>query len=318
VELFCLQRLSLRCSFPILPFTSPMRKALLVVLSHLVASATGLVQTKPKQNLTKQSPTGLVQPKQKGVKHNLSKQAPTGLVQPKQKGVKQNSSKAKGSKESFKVVFDTTCSDCQHWIQHQFKPLWNDTAARNAIVKAFDLEFLAVSVTKHKQGFRLSNILNCAHHELELPVFLESLFCWEPKVFGWAPIPGSGEFEETTVDEEDLMNQCMPAAVKACASDYDKMNVVIDELNAALPAEGNEVPWLIVGSDTFSSMGNGSAIYNLAGFLQSRHVNSSAIQKAAKAAKAGFVQNERSRDGPSVCSHPWIAQNKPAAIPIHF
>lgn len=165
-------------------------------------------------------------------------------------------------KTPFNVVLDTTCSDCQHWVSDQFKPLWNEEDFQQVILQNFDLKFLAHSVTRHTQGPLLNRVLNCAQHQLEIAVFVESLFCWEGNVDAWVPIPGSDRFQEHQLNVTNLMVQCMPGdalqSLATCAAeDTSAINAF------PLPAGFNEVPWLVVGANTYSMAGDDSGVYHL-------------------------------------------------------
>eukprot|EP00931_Biecheleriopsis_adriatica_P091560 TRINITY_DN65444_c0_g1_i1.p1 TRINITY_DN65444_c0_g1~~TRINITY_DN65444_c0_g1_i1.p1 ORF type:complete len:239 (-),score=39.68 TRINITY_DN65444_c0_g1_i1:32-748(-) len=172
----------------------------------------------------------------------------------------------KRSKVKFNVVLDTTCSDCQHWVSDQFNPLWNDDDFQQVILENFDLKFLAHSVTMHKQGPLLNQVLNCAQHQLGIEVFLESLFCWEGNVDAWVPIPGSDRFQEHQLNVTNLMVQCFPGdALQSLATCAAEDNSTINAF--PLPAGFNEVPWLVVGATTYSMAGDDSGVYHLKNLL---------------------------------------------------
>lgn len=170
------------------------------------------------------------------------------------------------AKTPFNVVLDTTCSDCQQWVSDQFKPLWNANDFRQVILQNYDLKFLAHSVTRHKQGPLLNRVLNCAQHQLEIAVFVESLFCWEGNVDAWVPIPGSNRFQEHQLNVTNLMVQCMPGdalqSLATCAAeDTSSINAF------SLPSGFNEVPWIVVGTTTYTMAGKDSGVYHLRNLL---------------------------------------------------
>mmetsp|Transcript_81974 Transcript_81974/g.228496 ORF Transcript_81974/g.228496 Transcript_81974/m.228496 type:complete len:257 (+) Transcript_81974:113-883(+) len=176
-----------------------------------------------------------------------------------------------GEKVPAIVVFDTTCPDCRKWALTQLQPLWKDQEFRQSLKSSYDLQFLATSVTRHEQGPLLNNLLNCAHSSLEIDQFLNSIFCWEEKVEAWAPIPGSNKTQQSLVDVDDLLASCFPAdslqCLKECASDGAKRKPIDDHVALKMPSDVDEVPWLVIGGNTFSMGGDDRAVYHLKDYL---------------------------------------------------
>lgn len=200
----------------------------------------------------------------------------------------------------FLTVLDTTCSDCQDWVLNQLQPLWNDMEFRQNFNRSYDLKFLAKSVTKHRQGEALNKVLNCAHSNLPLEDFLPSLFCWEGHVEAWKPVPGSYRFEEHVVDIDGLMARCMPAnslsRLNECAGERSGVLAVLSTpAMPALPSGFNEVPWLVIGGESFSMGGNDAAVYQLREYLCGHVAAESRPSSCATATAYSFLSARRHR-----------------------
>lgn len=184
--------------------------------------------------------------------------------------VEDSSLERRSVKTPFHVVLDTTCSDCQNWVAGQFRPLWVDDNFRQEVIQPnFELKFLAHSVTRHQQGPLLNSILNCAHRQLDFNVFLEALFCWEGNVQAWVPLPGSKYFKEQQLNITNLMVMCMPedslSSLATCAAGYTS------DIDAfSLPADFIEVPWIVIGKETYSMAQNDSGVYKLKEVLEAK------------------------------------------------
>lgn len=210
------------------------------------------------------------------------------------------------AKVRLSAVVDTTCSDCQDWITTQLKPLWEDSRKRAKIKENYDLQTVATSVTRHKQGPALNSVLNCAHHELEQDTFFSFLFCWESSVEAWVRIAGSDEFEENVVDIDGVLTKCMPNQqqgqfvpssnfslmkkrtladdVKGCTADKAKLAEIEKDLTKYLPAKMEEVPLITVGNHSYAMHDNDKCVYHLETCLDLEpHVSSaSALQQMQK------------------------------------
>jgi len=215
-------------------------------------------------------------------------------------------------KVQFRIITDTTCSDCQDWVTKQFKPLWEKKDFRTALQDNYNFTFMAKSVTQHTQGDNLNIVLNCAFKHLPLESFVTSLFCWESKVEAWVETsPGSGRFTQHHVNIDGLMAKCMPSSsmsvLNKCTKEEGDSLTASVETN--LPVGFNEVPWMTVGDSQFSMSGVDSVVYRLQGYICDK-MKASALSacSGSKSSVASFLMANRRALRTSIESKTTVSQ----------
>mmetsp|Transcript_85734 Transcript_85734/g.243145 ORF Transcript_85734/g.243145 Transcript_85734/m.243145 type:complete len:249 (-) Transcript_85734:79-825(-) len=201
-------------------------------------------------------------------------------------------------KVPFRVIFDTTCSDCQQWVGTQFKPLWEDEKFRLALTNNFDFNIVAYSVTRHKQGDELNKVLNCGNKYLRKEAFLPSLFCWESSVEAWVPNKDGSGFHEAEVDINAVVAKCFATGLlqqemvdlQTCRFSAKETTDLANYVRTQIPAGFNEVPWVTLGTSEFAMAGNDKAIYHLKEYLCETWPSDACTAKAAAAFLAARKQ----------------------------
>lgn len=175
----------------------------------------------------------------------------------------------------IRVIMDSTCSDCQDWVKYQFKPLWEDEEFRSFFSKHYRLQFVATTVTQHKQGHALNQAINFAFSDLSFEAFLQRLFCWETNVHAYTPLD-DGSFMEMFVDVNATVDKC-----KLPSPPAESATKVLLQLERAADAKAweswrngapqpAEVPWLSIGGQEYSlekPEGQHGPIHHLKDFL---------------------------------------------------